>query len=182
MPDGRGGLHDALDALDRLYRRWHHLEAVGPLFFVGKSQYQGIERRFADGTALRPGDPLGLLHFNNARIATLGLESGRHGTAWRFTRLLRESLDALSAYSVTSAGRPIEVYQGTTWMQVHGLKVGFTIEPLPDGWRSRLLRLHFRLLRAGFAPATFRRSAGPPVPRRFWITRGDLQKHFGKLS
>jgi len=163
---------------DRAYHRYHRLEAVGPLFLVGSQRYAGAERRFADGTVLLTGDWLGTLHFDNRRIASLGGGHGRHLTAWQFTRLLRESLRALAAFSITRAGEPLAVYQGTTWMQPHGLTRGFTCDPLPDGWRARLLRWHFRLLRACFAPATFR-NAGELEPRHFWITRTELRRHFG---
>ena len=164
---------------DRVYHRYHRLEAVGPLFLVGSRRHAGAERRFADGTVLAAGDWLGTLHFNNSHIASLGRGRDRHLTAWQFTRQLRKSLHALAAFSITQAGEPLIVYRGTTWMQPHGLTRGFSCEPLPNGWRTRLLRWHFRVLRACFAPATFRSAASAPEPRHFWITRTELRRHFG---
>ena len=165
---------------DRAYHRYHRLEAVGPLLMVGSRRYAGAQRRFADGTVLAAGDWLGTLHFNNVRIASLGSGRGRHLTAWQFARQLRESLDALAAYSVSRAGESPIVYQGTTWMQPHGLTRGFSCDPLPNGWRKRLLRWHFRVLRACFAPATFRNKSRELEPCLFWITRTELRRHFGR--
>ena len=150
------------------------------MLFVGFQQYTGVERCFPDATVLVRGDRVGTLHFNNARIATLGLGQGRHVTAWQFTRLLRESLEALAIYSASTEAEAVTVYEGTTWMQSHGFKVGFVTEPIEQGWRASLLRLHFRVLRACFAPAEFRTRSAAIAPRNFWITRNELQTNFGR--
>lgn len=169
-----------VNAWDRAYRRYHRLEAVGPMLLVGRRRYSGAERRFADGTLLAPGEWLGTLHFSNARIASLDEGRGRHLTAWQFARLMRESLQALAAFSASQSGALLAAYHGTTWMQPHGLTVGFSCEPLPDGWRSRLLRFHFRLLRACFAPASLSGARAELEPRDFWITRTELCRNFGR--
>jgi hypothetical protein len=64
-------VRSALRRVDDLYRLRHGLQPVGPVLFVGRARYHGLARHFADGTQLRPGDVLGTLHFNNARIAAL---------------------------------------------------------------------------------------------------------------
>ena len=81
--------------VDELYRLRHALQQVGPILLVGRDRYSGPVRRFPDGTELRPGDPLGTLHFDNARIAAL---EGEAPTAigLRFTRLLIASLRELA--------------------------------------------------------------------------------------
>lgn len=168
-----------LNLWDNAYRRCHRLQAVGPMLYIGSVRYTAAVRRFADGTVLAPGDRLGTLHLNNARIATLDDRRGRHLTAWQFARLLRDSLRALATFSLTPAGASFKVYHGTTWMRPHGLAVGFSGKALPSGWRARLLRLHFRVLRAGFSPVGFRTVAADPEPRHFWITRTELHRYFG---
>lgn len=168
-----------MSAIDRAYRRYHALLPVGPLFIVGRRRHRGPARHFDDGTVLEPGEWVGTLHFDNARLLALDNGTGRHATAWQFGRLMRESLVALAAYSATSAGAPLVAYYGTTWMAPHGLSVGFSCEPLPAGWRRQWLRLHFGLLRRSFAPPSFRDARGRLEPRNFWITRPALQQHFG---
>lgn len=167
---------------DQVYHRHHRLKPVGPMLFLGMQDYPGPDREFADGTSLRTADTLGILHFNNSRIATLGQGLSRHQAAWEFTRQLRASLEALAEWSATHEGRSLRVYQGTTWMQPHGLKVGFAIEPLRPGWRTRWLRLHFRMLRLCFSPTALRTGRTVLEPRLFWITRAQLHQHFLKPS
>lgn len=167
-----------VDAWEEFYRRRHRLQPVGPLFLLGVGRHAGPEKQFDDDVKLQDGDPIGILHFNNTRIAQLGGSAGRHRTAWEFTRLLRGSLIALAEFSASDAGSHLPVFQGTTWLQPHGVKVGFTIESLPPGWRSRWLQIHFRLLQLCFSPASLRYRGTGPEPRLFWITRPALRHHF----
>lgn len=174
----RAAAFRCLRCWDALYHRRHRLEPVGPVLFVGCKEYSGPPREFADGTRIQAGDVIGMLHFNNSRIAALEMAApSGHRAGWQFARLLRESLLTLSAYTVTHPTiANVVVFQGTTWMQVHGLKVGFTAESLPNSARTRFLVWHFRLLSWAFAP--IRRRSAPIEPRNFWITRRQLQQHF----
>ncbi len=174
------GLALCLKGWDRVYHRYHQLAPVGPMLYVGLERYTGRARQFPDATVLAPGDQIGVLHFNNSRIASLGRSHSKHLTAWQFTRLLRESLAALADFSTSSQAATVAVYHGKTWMRTHGLKVGFITEPLEEGWRAQLLRLHFRVLKTCFAPAGFTDTSGILVPRNYWITRRQLQVSFGK--
>ncbi len=180
--DGGAGMSGTLArrcaaAWDRAYHRYHRLVPMGPLLQVGRERWDGAPRRFDDGTLLEAGAEVGTLHLDNRRLAALA-GSGRQRIAARFGRLLRESLQALAEYSTTADGEAVAAWRGTTWMQPHGLTVGFTTEPLPPGWRRRLLTLHFALLRACFAPAAYGRGPASPEPRQFWITRRALLEHF----
>lgn len=150
------------------------------MLFLGTLDYHGPDREFADGTVLRAHERIGVLHFNNTQIAALGQDRSRHRAAWEFTRQLRNSLEALAERDAAQQGPALKAYQGTTWMQPHGLKVGFAIEPLGPGWRTRWLRLHFRLLRLCMAPAALRSPQAAIEPRLFWITREQLRRHFLK--
>ncbi len=167
---------------DQVYHRHHDLKPVGPMLFLGTEVYREPEREFADGTILRMHDTIGVLHFNNTRIAALGQGLSRHQAAWEFTRQLRASLEALAEWAASHEGAALKAYQGTTWMQPHGLKAGFAIEPLAPSWRTRWLRLHFRMLRLCFSPAAFRSARTVLEPRLFWITRAQLRQHFSRPS
>ncbi len=165
--------------LDLAYHRWRSLRPVGPALYVGRERYAGPERRFDDGTRLVPGATIGTLHFNNARAAQFAL-LGRQGLGLRFGRLLRESMAELARLARVLSAEGVEVYRGVTWLRPHGLQVGFVSEPVPAGWRRRLLAAHFALL--GWALGAG--SAGGPGdedrPRTFWITHLSLQRHFGR--
>lgn len=167
-----------IQAWEKYYCWSNRLLPIGPLFLVGQKSYLGETRTFADETVLAEGDRVGSIHLNNLRVSSIGCETDRHRTAWQFTRMLRASLEALAQFSMSESGTGIAVYQGTTWMQPHGLHVGFTTEPLTEGFRTQLLRWQFRILRACFAPASFG-TRESPTPRHFWITRTQLRNHFG---
>lgn len=171
--------HRCLIFVDRGYQWIHALEPVGPLLLVGRRRHWGPARCFDDGTVLSAGEWIGTLHLRNSRLAGLVREASRHSAGWRFAAHMRASLAALAHYSAASHGEALVAFNGTTWMKPHGLGVGFSCDPLQDGWRRRLLELHFRWLRHGFAPAAFRGVRRPLEPRDFWITSAALRLHFG---
>ncbi|MCG2777359.1 MAG: hypothetical protein L6406_16945 [Desulfobacterales bacterium] len=167
---------------DRLYRLLFRLQAVGPLLYVGCERYRGPARVFTDQTKLRPGDPVGTLHVNNALIASL-YETDRAGqrVAPAFSRLLLASLEALAAEAqVDSWLREIPVYRGINWFRPRGKRIGFQVEALAGGPRAGLLRLHFRLLLYAFAGGDDSWKTRPIKPHVFWLTRQQLMKNFGK--
>lgn len=167
-----------LSRIDAWYRRRYRLRAIGPVLLVSCAPYEGAARQFPDGTWLRASEPLGELHFNNARIAMLG-EGSRQTAGVRFARLFRQSLRDLAIQAQTARElRDVKVFHGVTWFKPHGGKVGFVSEPAPTGLKSRWRRSYFRLLAWGFAPNSARRKIDF-APRQFWITRGELIKHFG---
>jgi hypothetical protein len=155
-------------ACDALYRALFRLRAVGPMLLVGRARYRGAARDFPDGSRLETGDTVGTLHFDNARIAGAG--SG-------FRRLLRASLEELARLAAQDPVlRQVGVYRGVTWLRPHGRRYGFVAEPLPGGPARRLLQAHFRLLLRAFLP----REAGSAIqPHVFWLTRRQLERHFG---
>jgi hypothetical protein len=171
-------LRTALRAVDELYRVQHRLKPVGPVLFVGKARYAGPVRKFADGTQLRPGDILGTLHFNNARIATLDGDSPA-ALAFGFARLFRESLRTLAALARDDGPfGDVAVFQGIGWWR-QGEKTGFISEPFPEGRRKRFLTRHIGLLVWAFAPRTSTAIAARPEPRISWITHTTLITRFG---
>ncbi len=171
-----------LGSVDAWYSRRYQLRALGPVLLLGKDRYHGPELRFEDGTLLRDNDAIGKLHFNNANIAALG-EGSMHRVGFRFARLMRESLRQLEQMArIDPALQDVRVFQGVTWIPAHGSVVGFTSTPLPKGWRSRWLTLHFRLLSWVFAPAKKIRERGDTEPRLYWLTREALAKNVGKLK
>lgn len=167
-----------LRAVDGLYHRWHRLQPVGPLLFVGHGRNSGLARHFADGTELRPGDALGILHFNNARIAALDAATP-NAIGLGFARLLFESLRTLADLCRGDERfRDIKVFQGIGWLR-HGEQVGFINEPVPEGGRKRFLQLHVGLLVWAFAPRKGTAIAASPEPTVNWLTRDALLKRFG---
>jgi hypothetical protein len=167
-----------LRAVDGIYHRWHRLQPVGPLLFVGCGRYDGPARRFADGTELRPGDLLGTLHFNNARIAAL--DAGTPAAiGLSFARLLFKSLRTLADLTrCDERFREVKVFRGIGWLR-HGAHLGFINEPVPESRHLRFLAMHIGLLVWAFAPPKGTAIAASPEPTITWLTREALVKRFG---
>jgi hypothetical protein len=169
---------------DRLYRLVFRLQAVGPLLYVGCERYRGPARVFADRAELRPGDPVGTLHVNNALIANLYETDGAdQRVALAFRRLLLASLEALAAEAqVSQRFCDVAVYRGINWFRPRGKRIGFQVEALAEGPRAGLLRLHFRLLLYAFAGGDESWKTRPIKPHVFWLTRRQLMKYFARES
>lgn len=172
-------MHGSYLLQERVYRRAFGLRAVGELIYLGRTRYRGAVRVLADGTRIAPGDPLGVIHFDNLRLAAIGRQPGnpRH-REFVFLRLLRDSLTAL-AHKVRADSElgDLASFRGITWMPARGRHLGFETEPMPPGLRAHSLRLHFRLMLYAFYPET----TGPPgnlTPYVYWLTRGQLLQHF----
>jgi hypothetical protein len=172
----------ALGLVDAWYYRRYDLKTLGPVLFVGRTQYRGPEMRFEDGTLLRDNDYIGRLHFNNASIAALG-EGSLHRVGFRFAKLMRESLRKLAeAAHNDPMFADVRVFQGTTWIPAHGEVVGFVSTPLPKTWKTKLLSMHFRMLMWVFAPSSRIRNRERVEPRLYWLTRAALARNLDKLK
>ncbi len=167
-----------LTRIDRWYGHKFQLRPLGPVLLLGCEPYRGEPREFADGTRLLPQQRIGVLHFNNQQIAALSADTRQHAGV-RFARLFRESLHALARHVQSDPElQDVSVYQGLTWFKAHGRKVGFVSEAIPMGVKHRWLATYFRILTWGFSPLA-KLHGDRHEPRRFWITRNDLIKHFG---
>jgi hypothetical protein len=178
----RTAVRKLLEAIDTVYRRAQGLTPVGPVLFLGIGRLDERTLELANGTRIGPGTPIGHLHFNNARAAAIPAKN-RLQNGVRFARLLRDSLAELAARARDDATlRDVPVYEGVTWFAPHGDAVGFESDPIPDGWRRRLLQAHFRLLLWAFSPTADRRALTEVAPRRFRISRDALIGYFAAGS
>jgi hypothetical protein len=168
-----------LTGIDRLYRRLHRLQPVGPLMLIGLTRYRGPARRFDDGATLEPGDLVGTLHFDNARLAAL--ETGTtSATGFQFARGLFRSMRSLRELVVRDeAFREVAVFQGIGWIR-HGAELGFIHEPLPPGPRHRFVAWYLRLLVWAFAADEHTAEQTRPEPTVTWLTRDVLLDRFAR--
>lgn len=170
-----------LRRVDDLYHKRHRLQPAGEVLYVGRSQYRGPAREFADGTRLVPGDLVGTLHFNNARFPRIEANTSRRA-ALRFVRLMLESMHSLADKARQDPlFSDLAVYHAVSWLPPHGQRIGFITEPFPDGPRKRLLAVYFRLLVWAFAPAEQTRASARPDPTVYWLTRKELLRRFGDV-
>lgn len=166
--------------VDKLYHRWHGLQPVGEVLYVGRTRYRGPTVTFADGTQLKSGDLMGTLHFNNARFPRLEADTSIRA-AFRFTRLMLASMRILAEQERQDPlFSELEVYHAVSWLRPHGAQIGFLTEPVPPGPRKYLSSVYFRLLVWAFAPAQETRDKANPEPTIYWLTREQLQQRFGQ--
>jgi hypothetical protein len=167
----------ALGLVDSRYQRANHLQAVGPILYVGRAIYRGPTIRFDDETALKTGDEVGMLHFNNARFSQMASGTSK-AAALGFARLMLESMHDLADRAFRDpAFCDLSVFHAVSWLPAHGHRVGFVTRPLPDGVKKRLLAVWFQLLVWAFAPARQSRSARAD-PHFYWLTRKTLLQRF----
>ncbi|MCW8196657.1 hypothetical protein F6455_17835 [Proteobacteria bacterium 005FR1] len=181
----RGSVHAALARLflayDAAYRVIFRLQPVNEFLFINRAVYKGPERRFADGTVLSPGDPIGVIHFNNQFMSQVQARSGKSNTgkraAFAFGAALIKSMHKLGQQLGQSpALGDLKVISGITWFKAHGRQLGFEIEPLPPGRRKRMLRAHFRVLLRLLFPHLAQRENHRLEPHQFWMTRNQLRQ------
>ncbi|MBI4011251.1 MAG: hypothetical protein HY359_02995 [Candidatus Rokubacteria bacterium] len=170
-------------AYDRLYRFVHHLDTpaseVGPVLRleVGRSLRR---RRLPDGTLLRRGERIGLLHLNNARLALLrAREPSLLSAGLALRRDFFASIRALAA--LARDGGPlggIPAFAATTIHHTQLRRLGF--EPEPDGavW-PRLVALYQRALLSSLHPGARLNRPAYRQARRLWLSRQALVTRFG---
>jgi hypothetical protein len=161
---------------ERVYRRVFGLRAIGELIYLGRARYRGPGKVFADLTRIEPGDPLGIIHVDNLRLAAIERQPGspRH-RAFVFIRLLRNSLALLAQrIRVDPELEDLAGFRGITWMPSRGRHLGFETEPLPSNLRTRWLKLHFRLLLYAFDREAAPHQAVNLQPHIYWLTRRQL--------
>jgi len=174
---------------DRTYRFLHNLDSsaseVGP---AARVEVRRSHRtlHLADGTIIRRGDRIGVLHLNNDRVVALhaaGLPSIAVGLEFR--RQLRASLDAL----VKLAGPEgwlsgVPAFEATTiffhqWLR----RLGFEPDPVGLAWPG-FVTGYQRALLASLRPAGPVRLGGATYrhAQRLWISREKLLTRYGAVA
>lgn len=168
-------LRKFLNIVDRLYKWLHHLEPVGNIFYTEIKTYKSAPLNLSDGTILRRGDRICILHFNNERIALIHNESkGNAGIA--FVRHVTLSLSELAKklYS-DKAYEGVVALGGITWLSREGTKkIGFDSYPMKGFWRLSWLRIKFSLYIRSVGK---KQMAAKIKPHAFWMSRTRLLSH-----
>jgi hypothetical protein len=172
--------HDGCLLQERIYRRVFGLRPVGDLIYLGRAHYRGPHKVLSDHTRINRGDPLGILHVDNLRLAAIERRPGspRH-RAFVFVRLLRSSLALLAArIHIDPDLQDLVVFRGITWMPSRGRHLGFETEPLPTSLRTRWLTFHFRLMLYAFYAEAAPGQVGSLQPHVYWLTRRQLTARY----
>ncbi len=164
--------------IERLYRGVRGVEPVGTFIWLGKSTWHGEPKRFGD-SELRPGEPVGIIHFNNEALQQAQAERSRPHAGFVFARLLLPEMQALAdQIRDNPKWRDVAGFYGVTWIPPHGRVVGFVAQPLASGWRTKWLTWYFRALLYAFNPDTARAVGRSLRPHEFWLSRNELLAKF----
>jgi YkoP domain len=178
----------AVAAYDRSYRLLHGLDRpaarIGPVLRVQRGRLWR-PLRLADGTVLRRGAPIGVLHLNNELALALygnGRDPGVIG--FEFRRLVLSSLRALAIQAAD--GGPlarVQAYSVTTLFHHRLPLLGFAPAPGDPSLCRPLVSRYERALLSSLHPAGLarlrRRARGEA--RRLWIARQDVLARFGMI-
>jgi YkoP-like protein len=178
----------AVAVYDRSYRRLHGLDRptarVGPVLSVQR-RWMWRALRLADGTVLRRGARIGVLHLDNGRALALhgsGLDPGQIG--FEFRRLVLSSLRALATQAVD--GGPLaqlQAYSVTTLFHHRLPRLGFAPAPGDPSIGRQLVSRYERALLSSLHPAgrARLRRGDRDEARRLWISRQALLARFGRI-
>ncbi len=175
--------HWPIAAYDRLFRWLNGLDRpgshVGPVLRL-KVRPSRRDVRLMDGTVVRRGDLIGVIHLDNERVVSLRAEGrGSEAIGFEFRRQFLASLRELATLSDLGPLAGVRAFTATTILH-HALgRLGF--EPARGGSReSALIGAYQRALLASLRPAgrarldaSIRRHA-----RQLWVSREALLARF----
>lgn len=177
-------LDPILAAWERLYRRWHRIRPIRATGVLGLELRRHRSRpvALADGTVVRPGDLVGVIHLVNERVRALAAE-GWQTEGWREGR---RDLAALAAWSRRQPpeGRPV-AYTATTILVPLAARAGFEIHPRPRTWWARLEDWHFRSLLRRWNPRgsdRLRRGRGRLRSAEIWLSAAALEARYDERA
>jgi hypothetical protein len=143
------------------------------------ARHRGKRVDLADGVAVEPGDPIGVLHFENWRAADV-VDKGWQGRALNEGRLDLRELAAWATRQPVEE-RPV-AYTGATIVWPIARRVGFEVKPRPRTWRTRLDDWFMRWLMAHWSPfgrARLKRGHGRLQSNEVWLSDRALQCLYG---
>jgi hypothetical protein len=175
-------LERILAFIERIDRRRRHIRRIrsrGGILGVELTRWRDATVTLDDGTRIRPGDPVGELHFENRVIErfdpaawlTAGFDAGR------------VDLVALAGWSARQAPGDVPMaYHGATILWPIARRFGFEIHDRRRTLGVRLQDWYDRGILARWAPAgrdRLRRGCGALATRDAWLSASELRRRYG---
>ena len=160
----------------------HHPIPNAPhhLFEVQFGRYDAKPITLPDGTFVKRGHRVALLHINNRALIRIASET----TPWQQLRMLRGDLRALAQW-VAAGGFPADVraLYGYTLLGRVAPRLGFIIRRRPSTIRTQLDRFFLMGILVLYNPGGFARlqhgATYDTEPVETWMSLGELLKRYG---
>lgn len=170
-----------IERVDRRRRRIRSIQ-TGAVLGLEMGRHRGPPVVLRDGTEVRSGSRIGLVHFDNQRVRALTKE-GSLTPAWIQGRA---DLRALAAWARArpETSRPV-AYFGEGLHAAAAARVGFEVRPRPRTWFRRLQDWYFRGLMARWSNLGRERLA---IGRHelhaaeYWLSAGRLERLYGTAA
>jgi hypothetical protein len=174
---------------DRVYQRLHRLQDLslpeGTVLRLGLSRYRGRPLTLSDGSVIRHGDRIGVIHIHNEGVASLHAPDGApHRGALVFLERFRASMRSLSGQIATGDPADVRAFTGTTVLFAAMARAGFDVLPLKPRWRGRMVGTYQRWVMARHHTLGNRRFKLDRFveSRAVWISREALLRRYGPAS
>lgn len=179
-----------LRGYDLAYRWLHGLTEpaaqVGEILRMEVRRHRGPAVTLADGTRVRYGDRIGMIHFNNERIASFhGDGSDTPLAGLKMRRALLASLKELARQvAETDRYAGVKAFAAQTIFHPGTQHVGFEILPLPSSTWSVIVAAYERALVARYHPLGRERARRlrRRTARAIWMSRDALLRRYGSES
>ena len=148
-------------------------------FLVACHPHHGADVPLPDGTLVHRGDPIAEIHFWNRHIAQMTVRNAQAVT-WRLAADMRADLRALALAMQENrlAGNAVALY-GASPVAPAAQRLGFTVRPLPAGWRRTALSAWQLTLRRIFKPPAVQRDLPGSATMELWLSRERLFALYG---
>lgn len=168
------------------YTNWREkVQEIGPDHFLkySISHYSGDDRVLADGTELRKGDPIILLHYNNVYITSLIAKD--QFSPWKGLRMAGLDINWLEERVVRGDLGHVRAMYGITLFVATGPRLGMETNLMPHTFHARLVRYFMIGMIALYHPKGWKHAAKTGAdlwPAEVWIGLETMKQKIAKLD
>ncbi|HYH02545.1 MAG TPA: hypothetical protein VEC37_05555 [Bacillota bacterium] len=179
------------EAVDRHYLKQVNAFAIPGsrlgLLLLCYHPYQGKQPLLLDDqTTITQGAIIGEFHLGNTRITEIAKESSPRPLEWRLMQMLKGELAVLAEACIKGeiAGE-VQAFYGVNVLVAGARRLGFTLVPLPKGWKRWWVGFWESLLRLIYYSYQTKKKAvlqKTMDPYEVWITRDELVRRYTKAT